>query len=208
MQSNGWIENEAALEALYDMPPRRRAILKEIDHISDHYRAFIDAAPFVVLATVGPEGLDCSPRGDPAGFVQVRDPKTVLLPDRRGNNRLDSMRNIVRDPRVSLLFLSPGVGETLRINGRGRIGTDPELLARFEVRGRLPRSVLAVTVDRVYIQCPKALVRSRLWDPEMRVPRGSLPTLGQIMQALDTQGEFEAESWDRAYAAELEKTIY
>ena len=208
MQSNGWIESEAELEALYEMPPKRRAILKEIDHISDHYRAFIDAAPFAVLATVGPEGLDCSPRGDPAGFVQVQDPKTVLLPDRRGNNRLDSLRNIVRDPRVSLLFLIPGVGETLRINGRGRIGTDPELLERFEMRGQLPRSVLSVAVDRVYIQCPKALVRSRLWRPETRVPRDSLPTLGQIMQALDTEGEFEAKAWDRAYSAELEKTIY
>ena len=172
MQSNGWIGSEAELEALYEMPPRRRAILKEIDHISDHYRAFIDAAPFVVLATVGPEGLDCSPRGDPAGFVQVQDPKTVLLPDRRGNNRLDSLRNIVRDPRLSLLFLIPGVGETLRINGRGRIGTDPDLLARFEIRGQLPRSVLSVAVDRVYIQCPKALVRSRLWRPgNPRAPR-------------------------------------
>ncbi len=208
MASNGWIESEAELEALYETPPRRRALIKEIDRISDHYRAFIERAPFVVLATVGPEGLDCSPRGDPAGFVQAPDSRTVLLPDRRGNNRLDSLRNIVRDPRVSLLFLIPGVGETLRINGQGRIGADPELLARFEVKGRLPRSVLSVAVDRVYIQCPKALIRSRLWDPETRAPRASLPTLGQIMQALDTQDEFEAETWDRAYAAELEKTIY
>ncbi len=208
MQSNGWIDDEAALEALYEATPMRRSLIKEIDHVSDHYKAFIDHAPFVVLATVGREGLDCSPRGDPAGFVQVPDPKTVLLPDRRGNNRLDSLRNIVRDPRVSLLFLVPGVGETLRINGRARIGTDPDLLATFAVRGRLPRSVLSVAVDRVYFQCQKALVRSRLWDPEMRAPRGAVPTAGQILEALDTEGEFEARSWDRAYPAEVAKTIY
>ncbi len=208
MQPNGWIRSEAELEALYETPPKRRALIKEIDHISDHYRAFIEAAPFVVLATVGPEGLDCSPRGDPAGFVQVQDRNTVLLPDRRGNNRLDSLRNIVRDSRISLLFLIPGVGETLRINGHGRLGTDPALLARFEMKGRLPRSVLSVAVDRIYIQCPKALVRSRLWDPEARVPRHTLPTLGQIMQALDAPGEVEVAAWDRAYSAELEQTIY
>ncbi len=208
MQSNGWIEDEAALEALYEAAPKRRSLLKEIDYISDHYKAFIDHAPFVVLATVGPEGLDCSPRGDPAGFVRVTDPKTVLLPDRRGNNRLDSMRNIVRDPRVSLLFLVPGVGETLRINGRARIGTDPDLLASFAVKGRLPRSVLSVSVERVYFQCQKAFVRSRLWDPEMRPPRGAIPTAGQMLEALGKDGEFDAESWDRAYPAELASTIY
>ena len=208
MSSSRWIGSEAELEALYETPPGRRAILKDFGYISDHYRAFIDHAPFVVLATVGPEGLDCSPRGDPAGFVQVQDERTVLLPDRRGNNRLDSLRNIVRDPRVSLLFLIPGVGETLRINGHGHISVDRELLARFEVGGRLPQSVLSIAVDRVYIQCPKALLRSRLWDTQRPVPRESLPTLGQIMQALDMPGTVEAEHWDRAYAATLQKTLY
>src|SRR5262245_768075 len=159
------ITTEAELDALYGAPVPA-AITKEIDYISDQYKAFIDKAPFVVIATVGPEGLDCSPRGDPAGFVRVQDRKTVLIPDRRGNNRIDGLRNIVRDPRVSLLFLIPGIGVTVRINGRAEITTDPELCASFEMQGKAPRTVLVVAVDRIYFQCPKALVRSRLWSKE------------------------------------------
>ena len=128
------------LEALYGEPVQA-AVAKEIDYISDHYKAFVDKAPFVVVATVGPEGLDCTPRGDPPGFVRVRDKKTVLLPDRRGNNRVDSLRNLVRDPRISLLFMIPGIGNTLRINGRAEISVDPELCASFKMEGKLPRSV-------------------------------------------------------------------
>src|ERR1700742_5244110 len=120
------ITTEEQLDALYGVPVEA-AVAKEIDYIHDHYRAFIDKAPFVVVATVGPEGLDCTPRGDPPGFVRVHDKKTVLIPDRRGNNRVDSLRNLVRDPRISLLFLIPGVGETMRINGRAVISTDPKL---------------------------------------------------------------------------------
>ena len=148
------------LDALYGEPVGA-AVTKEIDYISDHYKAFVDKAPFVVLATVGPEGLDCTPRGDPPGFVRVRDRKTVLIPDRRGNNRIDSLRNIVRDPRIALLFMIPGIGNTLRINGRAEISVDPELCASFGMEGKLPRSVLVVTAESVYFQCPKALVRSR-----------------------------------------------
>ena len=133
------------LEALYGQPVPR-SLTKEIDYISDHYRVFIEKSPFVVLASIGPEGLDCSPRGDPAGFVRVADKKTVLLPDRRGNNRLDTFRNIIRDPRVSLLFLVPGVGETLRINGRAELSTDPDLCASFEMQGKAPRSVVVESV--------------------------------------------------------------
>src|SRR6185503_3898843 len=157
------ITTQEQLDALYGTPVDG-ALAKEIDYISDHYRAFIDKAPFVVIATVGPEGLDCSPRGDPAGFVKVRDAKTVLIPDRRGNNRVDALRNIVRDPRISLLFIIPGIGNTLRINGHAEISTDPDLLAQFAMQGKLPKSVLVVTAERVYFQCPKALVRSRLWS--------------------------------------------
>jgi uncharacterized protein len=137
------------LEALYGKP-LQRSLTKEIDYLSDHYRAFIEKAPFVVMATSGPEGLDCSPKGDPPGFVRVMDEKTVLIPDRRGNNRLDTLRNLVRDPRISLLFLVPGIGETLRINGRADIVTEPELCASFEMQGKIPTSVLVVTVDSVY----------------------------------------------------------
>src|SRR5262245_41468716 len=129
------------LEKLYDAP-RVTSSVKDIDYISDDYRMFIDKSPFVVIATVGPEGLDCSPRGDPAGFVRVRDSKTVLIPDRRGNNRLDTLRNLVRDPRIALLFMIPGIGQTLRINGRAELVVDPDLNASFAINGKLPKCVL------------------------------------------------------------------
>jgi PPOX class probable FMN-dependent enzyme len=194
------------LEALYGAPAGA-AVIKELDRISEHYRRFIEAAPFMILATVGPEGMDCSPRGDPAGFVRVADEKTLMIPDRRGNNRVDSLRNIVRDPRVALLFLIPGVGETMRVNGRAAISTDPELCASFEIEGKLPRSVIVVTAGRVYPQCQKALVRSKLWDPATQIPRSSLPSVGEMMQAI-TKGEFDGKAYDAAYPDRLKQTIY
>ncbi len=194
-----------ALESLYG-EPARRSLIKELDHISDHYRAFIEAAPFVVIASVGEEGLDCSPRGDPAGFVHVRDDKTVQIPDRRGNNRIDTLRNIVRDPRVSLLFLIPGIGETLRINGRAEITTDPDLCATFAINGKTPATVLNVRVERVYFQCQKALARSRLWAPETQIERDRLPSTGTIIKALDEA--FDAAAYDANYPEHMAKTIY
>ena len=194
------------LESIYGEPPPQ-SLAKEIDYISDHYRAFIEKAPFVTVATVGPEGLDCSPRGDPAGFVRVVDEKTLMMPDRRGNNRIDSMRNLVRDPRISLLFLIPGVNETLRINGRAEIIIDPDLCTSFSIKGKLPRSVLVITVERVYFQCQKALVRSRLWDGEAQIPRSDLPSTGKMLEAL-SESEFDGEQYDRNYPKHLEKTIY
>jgi PPOX class probable FMN-dependent enzyme len=181
--------------------------MKEIDHISDHYRTFIQKAPFMVLATSGPGGLDCSPRGDPAGFVRVLDRKRVLIPDRRGNNRLDSLRNLIEDPRVSLLFLIPGVNETLRINGRARILVDEELAASFAVNERTPKVLIEVTADRVYFQCAKALVRSRLWAAETQVPRSSVPSTGQILQEI-TGGQVDAVEHDKAYPERVKQTIY
>jgi uncharacterized protein len=200
------IDSVEALEALYG-PPVDIALTKEIDYISDHYRAFIEASPFVALATVGPEGLDCSPRGDPAGFIRIHDEKTVLMPDRRGNNRTDTLHNIVRDPRVSLLFLIPGVNETLRINGRADIVTDPGLCSSFAMNGKLPASVLVINVDRVYYQCPKALVRSKLWDPDSQIPRASLPSNGEMLAAL-APDQIDAEAYEAAYPAKLKETIY
>lgn len=194
------------LDAMYGAPVGA-AVIKEIDYISDHYKVFIDKAPFVVLATVGPEGLDCSPRGDPAGFVRVRDRKTVLIPDRRGNNRVDALRNLVRDPRISLLFMIPGIGSTLRINGTAEIVVDPELNASFAINGKLPRCVLVVTADRVYTQCPKALVRSRLWSPDTHVDRSELPSGGEMIAAL-SNGTVNADEYDRAYPQRLQETIY
>ena len=199
------VTSEAQLEALYGLPSGA-AVIKEIDHISDHYRAFIAASPFVILATSGPEGLDCTPRGDPAGFARVADRHTILLPDRRGNNRLDSLRNIVRDPRIGLLFLIPGLGRTLRVNGRAVISTDPELCASFTMEGKAPRSVIVVTAERVYTQCPKALIRSHLWDPSQFKSEADLPSTGAIIQAL--QKDFDAEAYERDYPQRLKETIY
>ena len=197
------VTSEAELEAIYGQPAGA-AVIKEIDHISDHYRRFIETSPFVVLATSGPEGLDCTPRGDPAGFVRVVDKYTVMLPDRRGNNRIDTLRNIVRDPRIALLI--PGVGRTLRINGRAAIDVDPELCASFTLEGKAPRSVIVVTAESVYTQCPKALVRSRLWDPELHLPESALPSSGTIMKAL--QSGFDGDTYDRNYPQHLKATIY
>src|SRR5438445_485300 len=170
-----YVTTLAELEAMY-AKPLETPLLKELDHIGPHYRALIESSPFVALATAGPEGLDCSPRGDAAGFVRVVDEKTLLIPDRRGNNRIDSLRNLVRDPRLALLFLIPGVGETMRVIGRAAISTDPDLAASFAVNGKVPTCVLVVTVERVYYQCTKAIIRSKLWDPSRHVDRKSLPS--------------------------------
>lgn len=194
------------LEAVYG-EPGSTSLAKELEHISPHYRAFIEKAPFVTVATCGPEGLDCSPRGDPPGFVRVVDEKTLMLPDRRGNNRVDSLRNLVRDARISLLFLIPGINETLRINGRAEIVVDPGLCESFAMKGKLPRSVIVITVDRIYFQCQKALVRSRLWNAEAQIPRSDLPSTGTMLKAL-SEGEFDADAYDRSYPERLEKTIY
>jgi PPOX class probable FMN-dependent enzyme len=200
------IADIASLEALYDAPAPR-SVTKEVDYIHPHYRAFIEAAPFAVLATGGPEGLDASPRGDPAGFILVQDDKTLLIPDRRGNNRLDSLRNIVADPRVALLFLIPGVGETLRINGQAHISTEPALLDRFEIDGKPPRSVIVVHVEAVYFHCSRALLRSKLWDPSAHVKRDSLPSTGTILAALhDTP--MDGAAYDRELPERLKTTLY
>jgi PPOX class probable FMN-dependent enzyme len=194
------------LDALFE-PPLPVSQIKEIDHVSAHYGAFIAAAPFFALATCGPEGLDCSPRGDAPGFVHVRDPHTLLVPDRRGNNRIDSLRNIVRDPRVALLFLIPGVGETLRVIGRAAISTDPDLTAGFAVNGKTPACVIVVTVERVYYQCTKAIIRSKLWDASRHVDRASLPTTGTIIAAL-TDGRLGGAEHDRGQHERTMSKLY
>ena len=206
ISGDSMIRDQAGLEALYGECPAA-AIAKEIDYLHPHYRAMIEASPFVVLATSGPEGLDCSPRGDPSGFVHVLDDKTLLIPDRRGNNRVDSLRNIIRDDRVALLFLIPGVGETLRVNGRASISVSPGLIERYAFRGTLPRSVLVVRVERVYFQCPKALVRSELWNPEKQITRKALPSTGTILAEV-TAGLINGEQYDRDYPERLRTTIY
>lgn len=200
------VQTHGQLAEHYPQAPVPAALVKEIDHISDHYRSFIERSPFAVLATVGPGGLDCSPRGDPAGFVSVLDRKTLALPDRRGNNRLDSLRNLVDDSRASLLFLIPGIGETLRVNGDAYIVTESQLRARFTMQGKRPASVILVSVERVYFQCQKALVRSGLWSDQTRVARSELPSTGEILQAL--KSDIDGAQYDRDYPSRLKKTIY
>ena len=201
------ITSLAALEALYDQSPAQASILKETDRVVPVYRALIEASPFAALATRGPEGLDCSPRGDGPGFVRVRDDRTLLLPDRRGNNRIDSLRNIVRDPQVALLFLIPGLGETLRVNGRAAISVEPGLLESFSVDGKAPKSVLVIAVEAVYFQCARAIARSDLWNPHKHVARSALPSAGQILAALSRSG-FDGEAYDRALPERQRATLY
>ena len=199
------VETIADLEAIYGTPSRR-SLVKELDHLSAHYRAFVEAAPFLVIASIGPEGLDTSPRGDPAGFVRVPDDRTLMIPDRRGNNRLDTLRNIVTDPRISLIFLIPGVGETLRVNGTARLTADPDLRATFAMEGKAPATIVIVSVERVYFQCQKALHRSRLWDPDARIDRATLPTAGDILAAID-EG-FDGKAYDAEYPERMKRTAY
>jgi uncharacterized protein len=200
------IDTIADLEALYGQP-NEASTVKEIDHITPHYRAYIEASPFATLATAGPEGLDCSPRGDRPGFVRIHDARTLMLPDRRGNNRIDSLRNIVRDPRVALLFLVPGVGNTLRVNGRAYLSVEPALLQSFAVEDKVPRSVMVMTVETIYFQCARALVRSELWNPACHVDPKNLPSAGQILAAL-SQERVGGESYDREWPDRAQRTMW
>ena len=163
--------------------------------------------PFAALATSGPAGLDCSPRGDLPGFVRVHDDKTLMMPDRRGNNRVDSLRNIVRDPRVALLFLIPGSGSTLRVNGRAQVSADPDLLASFRMDGKAPRTVIVMSVDEIYFQCARAIVRSDLWNPDKRVDPKSLPTPGQILADMSENRVGGAE-YDRAWPERARRSLW
>lgn len=196
-----------ALEALYQPQPAPASTVKVTDHITPHYAALIEASPFVALATVGPEGLDCSPRGDLPGFVRIADPRTLILPDRRGNNRIDSLRNVVRDPRVALLFLIPGSGTTFRVNGRAVLSVDPDLLDSFAVDGKPPRTAMVVTVVEAYFQCARAIVRSGLWKPESQVDPKSLPTPGAMLAAV-TGGEVGGETYDREWPDRAARTMW
>lgn len=200
------ITSEAELTAIYGPHDTVVATIKEIDHISEHYRMFIDISPFVLVATSGHGGLDCTPRGDPAGFVRVVDKHTVMLPDRRGNNRIDTLRNLVHDPRIALLFLIPGIGRMLRINGRAKIRVDEEIRTSFTMEGKVPRSVIVVTAERVYTHCPRALIRSKLWDSTQHRDESELPSHGTMMKAI--QESFPGEEWDRNYAQRLKDTMY
>ena len=182
------------------------SVAKVTRALTPEYRRMIEASPFMALATVGPEGLDCSPRGDAGSCVRVQDTTTLLLPDWRGNNRIDSLLNIVRDPRVALMFLIPGSATAMRVNGRAVISVEPGLLESFEMDGRHPRSVAVITIGEVYFQCARAIMRAGLWDPERFVDVSSLPTPGQLLKA--AKAGFDQESYDREWAGRAAATMW
>jgi PPOX class probable FMN-dependent enzyme len=194
------------LETIYGHP-NEASTVKVADRITPSYRILIDKSPFAALATCGPEGLDCSPRGDLPGFVRIHDEKTLMMPDRRGNNRVDSLRNIVRDPRVALLFLIPGAGSTLRVNGRALLSVDRELLASFAVGDKAPRSVIVMTVHEIYFQCARAIVRSDLWNPDKRVDPKTLPTPGQILADM-SDNRVGGENYDKEWPERARQTLW
>lgn len=194
------------LEALYGVPGET-SLVKELDRLIPEYAAFIEASPFAALATSGPEGLDCSPRGDRAGFVRIHDDKTLMMPDRRGNNRADSLKNIIRDRRAAFLFLVPGSETTLRVNGRAHISVDAELCASFAVEGKPARSVIVLDIEAVYFQCARCIKRSDLWSPERHVDPKSLPTPGQILAATSAR-RIDGEAYDAEWPDRAAKTMW
>lgn len=199
------IETVDALRAIYN-DPSEASLIKVTQALTPDYRRMIEASPFVALATVGPEGLDCSPRGDLGGVVRIQDDTTLLLPDWRGNNRVDSLINIVRDPRVALMFLVPGSTTTMRVNGRAVVSIDPPLLKSFEMDGKHPRSVTVVSIVEVYFQCARALIRSELWNPEKFVDPASLPTPGTLLKA--AKADFDRDTYDREWPERAAKTMW
>ena len=198
-----FLEDEAALEALYGAP-KASSTRKVASTLLPTYRAWIEASRFVVLATVGPEGTDASPRGDDGPVVHVADERTLWLPDWRGNDRIDSLRNVVRDGRVSLMFMAPGSGNVVRVNGRARLSADPDIVARFERAGARPRSVMAIAVAEVYFQCARAILRSRLWSGE---PAPGLPSVGDML-AEASHGEKGGAAYDAAWPVRAARTMW
>jgi PPOX class probable FMN-dependent enzyme len=198
------IETMAELEAVYDAPPVKASLDKVATRLTPLYRQWIMASRFCVLATVGPEGTDASPRGDDGPVVMEIDARTLAMPDWRGNNRIDSLRNILRDDRVSLMFMVPGCENVVRVNGRARLTADPGMTGRFEQRGKHPRSVILVEIGEVYFQCAKAIMRSRLWSGENE--SGAVPTAGQMVREADAG--FDAENYDRHYAERAQARMW
>lgn len=197
------VTTEADLEAIYGAASEA-SLVKEIDFLSEGYQAFVAQSPFAILSTVGPEGTDASPRGDKPGFVHMASPRELLMPDRRGNNRIDSLRNIVRDPRCSLMFMVPGNANVLRVNGQAEIDVDPALCAQFEVEGKAPRSVVRLRIERAYFQCARAIMRADLWGNH---DAPDLPTPGQLMTEI-TQGNFDGATYDQEWPARAKTSLW
>ena len=200
-----YLTSLAQLEALYLPAPGPASMVKVAHSMTPHYRRLVEASPFAALATIGPEGIDCSPRGDQPGFVRVHDDTTLMMPDRRGNNRIDSLRNIVRDPRVALLFLIPGCGTTFRVNGRAVVSVDADLLASFAVDGSAPRTVIVVSVDAAYFQCARAVARSHLWTA--RADPRAVPTPGSMLETL-SDGRIDGAAYDAAWPDRAAATMW
>jgi len=205
------IKSVEELKAVYNQEPSEASLVKESDHVTDEYRRLIEASTFLALASVGSDEIDCSPRGDNPGFVRIQDEKTLMIPDRRGNNRVDTLLKIVNDPRVSLMFLIPGSGTVLRVNGRAVLSIDPELLESFAEKGKPPRSVMVVTIDVMYFQCARAVMRAKLWDASMHVDPKSLPSAGDIL-ASQTKGRedggVDGEAYDKEWPERAEKSMW
>ena len=200
------IETLDALSELYG-PVNPNSLAKETPHLTPEYQKWIEAAPFFALASIGPGGLDCTPRGDAKGQAfKVVDNKTLVVPDRRGNNRLDTLKNIIADPRVALLFFVPGINEALRINGNAHITTNPEILDLFTVQDKLPVSAIVVDIETVYFQCARAMKRAQLWDVSSQIGRKEVPTAGQMTKG--AQPDFDAETYDGDLQARQAKTLY
>lgn len=201
----GIIESVEQLRSIYD-GCSEASLAKVAVRLTPEYRQMIEASPFAALATVGPEGLDCSPRGDLGGVVRIDDEKTLMLPDWRGNNRVDSLINIVRDPRVALMFLIPGSNTVMRVNGRAVVSADQQLLQSFEMDGRHPRTVTVVSIDEVYFQCARAVMRAELWNAEHHVAPDSLPTPGAMLKA--TKADFDQITYDREWAVRAKASMW
>ena len=195
----------AELEALYAAPVVN-SLKKGTPVINAEYRALIEAAPFFAIASIGEDGMDCSPRGDGPGCIHILDERTVAFADRRGNNRLDTLRNIVVDPRVALLFLIPGLNEALRINGRAHLTTEPDLLESFAINGKLPATAIVVEIDTMYFQCARALKRSNLWGADAQVDPKSLPSAGQMVKSV--LQDFDADEYDGALQERQARTLF
>ncbi|PCI03936.1 MAG: flavin-nucleotide-binding protein [Hyphomicrobiales bacterium] len=200
------IDTIEQLEAIYGTPSGA-SLVKEVAHLTPEYQKYIEAAPFCALATSGPEGLDCTPRGDFPGFVRVADEGTLLMPDRRGNNRVDSLRNIVHEPKVGLLFLIPGSKNCLRVNGLAHLSTAPDLKASFAVNEKEPRSIIVIKTQAIYFQCGRAIMRARLWEQDAQTGAQDLPSPGDIMSAITNQ-EFDGKKYDKEWGGRAEKTMW
>ena len=195
------------LDAIYETPAER-VVTKQTDHITAPGRAFIAASPFLIMATAGEAGIDCSPKGDGPGFVQLLDDHTLLIPDRPGNNRIDGMKNIIANPAVGIIFMVPGANETYRVNGCANISVDPAFLSRFLVHQKQPRAVIVVTVEEAFSHCPKAFVRSKLWQAGTAGRPDGVPTLGSFAAFRDGGDEAYAAKYDAEYEKRIPDELY